>query len=889
MLASRASGAFVCLRCQLRLARPTAPAVSRLPSHASFSASARRHDALDDALAGPPPRPKNKVSKHPLGKIKRRKGKTIRETTAAVDVKTLGEDSEILVLKEVDEGPRQKEEPPAPQPLPDSAESPSLLASLKEEAGEVKVTQEKVNERLDDLRPKTHDDPDEPHYLPYATFLQLHKTLTDGFTVTQLSKYFSAAQGIGRNRVGAQVLKGLKGTKKNVAGRTEWQPGTTPLATRLVGGAMTMFKRKERRFINKPMIVDQILRKVWNVVLLEEIEASGEIEISLKSWQVALLTAGASPNPLDRVGSMRRAKVEVFWPDSIVRITANKSSAEYAADDIELELKNAESKEFDLKPWQRFLGSDVLPKEKPVAFLSEKDMQIVTELSGAVIQPTSSNTYMLRGRNKSSVEEAERAIVNMLPIKSSSPPSIDTLSLRNRNPPYLLPIPSKSVLPYRLRNLDLGRWSLPVARSKAQLTPGDQNPVISVGDRGDSSTEDARARIVKALMRFPSEQQLNSSYKSVTEVAVGQATWADTPLNVLAVTFGQGLFPIPQKNAPVSAATIPSESTFPAAFSCQLPGVFKLLLDEQLTQGVSLYWPRLQYNFVISPHGQRLEPLRPGQQYPHLQIVVEARPGQDVVLSKVGIRFNRQSHQVLLPDQVADLRFEASSSLLLQNAPADERIAAWFASVRQNIESGGRLTAPESLQLDIPRWLLPGKRKSDDGTQTLTYLFTGITYQQSVSTRFNGRNLRYMSKHGGKLAEKVSRLRLFAKSKNESVKSFVKSVFELLEKITEASTNPTELRRIALPRDQMSDRKRRRMHLQGKVGATDAEELTTGDKEVLQETDWDGPMSARFNVNDMDDPQLASMLGENVANPVLRVTEEEDEEVERGRVLEQSA
>jgi hypothetical protein len=44
--------------------------------------------------------------------------------------------------------------------------------------------------------------------------------------------------------------------------------------------------------VSKQLLVDRILRDVWKLVPLEEVEAPGEIELSLKPWQLTLLNAG---------------------------------------------------------------------------------------------------------------------------------------------------------------------------------------------------------------------------------------------------------------------------------------------------------------------------------------------------------------------------------------------------------------------------------------------------------------------------------------------------------------------------------------------------------------------------------------------------------------------
>jgi hypothetical protein len=308
MLAPRAASAFVCIRCELKLARtalssPSLPSLSRRPSRANFSALSLRRDAFDDAAAQrldntPPPRPK--ASEHPLGKIRKRKGKAaLRESTAQLaGVKTLGKDSEILVLEEIGSAAKPNE-PPEPEALvsleqkdEDAQRAGGILASLEAEG--VELGEEESNQQLDNLRPSTHSttSPDEPHYITQADFLKLQKALIEGFSVKQLSRYFSVRKGIHQGAVTTEIINNLSipGTAKGAVARSEWSPGTSPLSRRLPGSLG--LRGPKRKPVSKRALVDQLLRSVWNLVLLEEIEAPGEIEMTLKLWQLVLLTTG---------------------------------------------------------------------------------------------------------------------------------------------------------------------------------------------------------------------------------------------------------------------------------------------------------------------------------------------------------------------------------------------------------------------------------------------------------------------------------------------------------------------------------------------------------------------------------------------------------------------
>jgi hypothetical protein len=297
MLAPRASNAFVCIRCELQLARRRLPAYARATSRATFSTSARRQDGADEleALSQPPPSTlRIKREKEPLDRIRRRKGKAIRETSTRLgNLKLLGDDAEILVLREVgDDAPKEPDSAPEPvERLP----VPDISAILQEE--HEALTPKDIQDRLESLRPKTdvEIEPGEPHYVSQKSFVKLIRDLTQGFTQPQLSQFYSVVKNVQQKELHKEMLASLKeetGTTKRPVVRSNWQPGTTPINRRLPGiDVVTRFKRAP---VSKQLLVDRIMRDLWKLVPLEEVEGRGEIELSLKPWQITMLNAGGT-------------------------------------------------------------------------------------------------------------------------------------------------------------------------------------------------------------------------------------------------------------------------------------------------------------------------------------------------------------------------------------------------------------------------------------------------------------------------------------------------------------------------------------------------------------------------------------------------------------------
>lgn len=389
MLAPRASSAFVCLRCELQLARRPLPALARRNSLAHFSASAQHHDGAAELEALSRAQHSSlKITKEvqPLNRIRRQKGKFIKETSAKLSGrKSLGDDAEILVVEEV--GRKEAPREPASKPKQsEPVEVPDIHASLQVERAA--VTSQEVLAQIESLRPQIHVNPDDPQYVTQTTFVKLIKTLMNGFTQQQLAVFYAQSKN-------AQLYKSPKDAQDGIAlkdgrsttglsiQRSPWQPGITSIYSRpSLGG------KSKRQPVDKRRIVDRILRESWKLVLLEEIEAPGELELSLRPWQLALLSVGESDTILDKVGTSRRAKLEVFEDHNVLRITADKTTAEYAATDIEESLQNTEVKRLNLKPWVPLLVKEKVPEGARLhSLFTKSDYDTVSTLTRTSIVP----------------------------------------------------------------------------------------------------------------------------------------------------------------------------------------------------------------------------------------------------------------------------------------------------------------------------------------------------------------------------------------------------------------------------------------------------------------------------------------------------------------------
>ncbi|KAF1996550.1 hypothetical protein P154DRAFT_498428 [Amniculicola lignicola CBS 123094] len=879
MLAPRTSSAFICLRCELQLGRSRLPFAARRPSYAHFSSTPRRRDDEEQ----PQLRIRREsLSERPLGKIRRRKGKgSLREVSAPLGVKALGEDAEILVLREVDDAPppAAEEEPPLEETSEEQSSS-RIIDALEVE--QKMLTPEQISEHLESLRPRTHDDPNEAHYISQADFLKLKKKLSRAFTLSQLSRYYQLKRGVEKDAVKQDVLEAFKPKAKQLVGRTEWHPGTSPLHTRLPGIRLASRMTPKKKPVSKPLLVDQILRAIWKIVLLEEIEAPGEIEISLKPWQLAMLTAGDTDSILDRIGANRKAKLEVFAQHHVVRIRADKSTAEYAADDIEHALLEAQAEKFDIRPWLQFAEQPIQSTVKPIELLPPNVLSTVAQTSVTVLEKISNHEIQIRGLGgQSSVDEARRSLIRLLPLDRVRR-RIYTARLEDvKDSIYLLPTTLTNFLDYRYRGLEVGRWTLPMAKAKATTsTKGDKGTEASQRENADpksafaASDGKALQTDIYDLLRGRVSDPISDHVPVSRSPDSTAFNWRRGRTHMDA-TFGQALFSSGTKiDTLIAIGGVGKIGSYPQIpFSGVFPGLAGLLGDHQLAETIEPHVPAtLSYSFLPSP-SQPSNGLK-GHIFPDLFANVRKITARDYRLQNVRLMFNRESIDVLLPDGAVDLRFNTMEQMDLDFALNNRNISQFFNEVLANLLGGERLTAPSSLRIPVPRWTFDPAAKPDDGNIEVDYIYTGVAHRETVMTKFNDLCVAYTVSQHGKLGKMGGELSIscepFVDSivrRTRTLRGFVDSAFELAEKInlyaggtmernvyprTEKQTREREEK----PRNMWSERKQRRQAMFG------GERKGRSYEDVEHELRQVEEQGQRLEDGNIMDPHVASMLSE---------------------------
>ncbi|KAF1360913.1 hypothetical protein EJ07DRAFT_74866, partial [Lizonia empirigonia] len=728
-------------------------------------------------------------------------------------MKRMDEDADILVLHEA---PEPADEARPPETLLEPIAVPDILLSLQHD--KAPATAEDVARQLDSLRP-ARANADEPHHVTTADFVKLVAALMRGFTATQLSRYYSAAKSIKQDALFGVVKASVRATR-----RSEWHPTTTSIEKRLPGVETMLTKPAlKTRSIRKATLVDKLLRDVWKLQLLEEIEAEGELELRLKEPELRLLHAGGSTSTLARIAANRNAKVEIHWPTHILRITADKNTAEYTANDVEEALAHARTTSLDLKRWAPRLDTASLPPTTHLSATLPADH--VSSLTGTHIYASDPYTLKIHGLNETSLAEAKRTLIRLLPFKDAATRTIDTQRLdAAKRESYLLPtFHASDSLDYVHRSLSLGRWALPVARAADNALPEEHESHQRAESKPapEQSTHGLVNRVV-SFMRPPADGNFTGSESTPRNRQTGY--WALEPEYKVSADFGQALFPLEHSDPDkvVEAAANSSRAPFHPA----IPGLGSLLASSEFQNLSRTESPALLYDFIPSPNqkvlGTETGITEIGPTFPKLHVQVRTgRDGNRPTIHKLSIGFHERVHDVLLPDQAADIRFHRYGRLRFSSkSHHDKNVEEWSEAVRQNIESGGRLSAP-SLTLDIPKWTIPGFPSDATGMLPIKYLFSGIQFRQSVTGRLLDTQISYSTVQSGKLGARGGVLsayspKLTADAYESQMREFASNCVTLVDYITQAGAQTTSARQTRLPRNDHSARKQRRAALDGR-------------------------------------------------------------------------
>ncbi|KAL4965862.1 mitochondrial inner-membrane-bound regulator-domain-containing protein [Aspergillus stella-maris] len=636
-----------------------------------------------------------------------------RAEKVTLNVSTLGEPGEIVVVQEKRRRMRRRHSRKTSNPREDPYRLPSLLG--EHELDTTPLDGERLNDLIDSCR-----GPHQPRTLLAAEeFQTLRANLRASFTISHLSDYVKEYS----NRVVDASEEAF--TTHGVLTSAQWKPGTSAFTKTGLASKETLADRTINRedFTIKIHVVERILRDCWQLGIINE---TGEIDLYLPTHTLSLLV-NSEIFSFEELASRNEVSISVINSLGHVRITGKQRPCESVREIIHDYTNRIRAEELGF-----VVPAGTKARELAQAF-SPEFLSWVQQTYNVSVEHDSSRLptqlYVL-AENQHNAEPARRTL-NLALKKATSPgvpfstyiPASELSDIQDAKP--------GKTANWHDRTNSWFRWQMPPVSNRLVSLPGfvenENQPTIS-------------AELLKVLRQTPA--RTNSS----TDLKVRESITA---------TFGKCLFmrsPVLQETQ-VNAAQLGSMA-LPRAFVTDIPQFTKLLRSLTLH---AIEDGSRSHSIRLVPSAAHVD------KFPPLELDIVALTdlyGKDSVgIRSVKAVLAESSVDHLLPESVVDVRFTrklthellngTESSLLLETLLED--IQGCF---RKSMASNVEVPLPTFTSLTLPNHVLQSKGQCSDeqSESTAEYLYLPVSDVQGTHvSRYGIRNteLHYASYDSG--------------------------------------------------------------------------------------------------------------------------------------------
>ncbi|KAI9849424.1 MAG: hypothetical protein M1837_004043 [Sclerophora amabilis] len=768
MFSSGSSSFRICLRCQARLSlshhRRRAQGATPLQIFRSNSS-----EPADEEFRGQ----RDGRYLYPLGKLRRMRGRSLRESTTGLETLSLGEPSNVVVLREEQHDPRSQRAPPTGNDENDDSAvtANQLLESAYAERG--LLGEVEVNANIDELRPFVQDD-----VLPDAKFQKLEEQLYEGFTRWQLIQYaedYPTHRGSRRDK----SERDLSHSTPFVQSR--WTRGITSFSESTSSSSMSSSEKTKRKAIMR------IMRGHWNLMTAQDSQGPGELEIFVLPQVMSLLLIEGR-GLLKSLAEKRNVKIDVSKSRNLIRITADKIMAETAAQDLRRIANTRGRLKIDLKPILEL--SDIRDGErgamdvaksppripaKDTALnnneINSKLLRSIERVTGTVLERLAEQNLAIHflGPDQSQADDAKRLLLSSFPNKFETQRQLlDDLAPGESGKIPILHGLSKGLT---LRDHDKSwcrLWSDGRVGRLSDLSKKDRG----MNEFGHDSRDEIHPTVIKGLVEHhinffsgqleereqdPMSPDIPSSVPVKRVPFPALPRWdAETKWSTYA-TFGHILHE-PSKGE--SATSNPSQLNLlpqtPRAFSFTAPRILDAIAQLPGNSGIASEY--LMINLRPSPWSALGLTLISSA--PPVKIVLSLnRQSKKPSIQSVQAILAERSSDIMMPQLSTDMRLTTLSTLRLQQPTFDPEIEDFIGRSYLDINGRGRLRTPETVKLLLPQRCFDfngGKSASTADSREyeelveLEYYFTSLEYRQSVPFEIDGWRAQYANIEGGR-------------------------------------------------------------------------------------------------------------------------------------------
>ncbi|OQO03105.1 hypothetical protein B0A48_11360 [Cryoendolithus antarcticus] len=436
----------------------------------------------------------------PEGRIIGRGKRRQRQSSQALETSTKLDDSpfKVVLLQDLPEE-TQKRLAASEAPILQQDEAGRTVVSAADIQAELNsVPDEKdIAASIDDLWPANT-------ILEEKQYSELVQTLVERYSTSQLRRYRDARPRIDRAAKEAPPTD-PSGTRPRHQ-TPPWLPGTTPLHVRRV--KLSQGTVKSAAMHSKQKMVNDILRRTWDISVSSEEQAYGELEFGLAHGKSALLLqldATGQPAYKAMIGSkltLGSSRVEHYAPDNVLRITARRRDAEHIAETLQNVVDKVRMHVVKLnalrKP-QHGRGGD----GNGELAISSSDLEVIGQRTRCHLHWQNDRNLIIYSLSYRAAMEARRLAVCLLTSPEDrmgsleTEPILESTQLRKRL--TTVPTMGTTALHYRYQGRLLSRLSMP-ERKERQNNSSDHAPIALQSARLKPSNAAAKPRTLLKYM-----------------------------------------------------------------------------------------------------------------------------------------------------------------------------------------------------------------------------------------------------------------------------------------------------------------------------------------------------------------------------------------------------
>lgn len=729
------------------------------------------------------------------GRIVGKRGRKQRQTTEALATKSLGEKSEIVILRDVFETRKKPVDKPRDSLDEDFGEQSlkglSLTADQIREAMSESTQapdEEDVYQSIEALRPQAP-------VMEEKEFDRLIKELLDGYNMSQLSRYLRRS--LSSHQSSMTVVRELEyshgvGTKSKAPPkrtisftRSRWQPGRTPLEQRRISNIPVPSPQLTRGPSGpKARAAERIVRMAWGVTTAVEEQRMGELEIQMMPWALALFFDTVSNGRpqyqalIEPPMLVRKSEIRPYRLDNIIRITARRQDADDIATQLENKVLLMGKQVLQLDKLISSSGGKFPPRQS-LKYFRKLDLEEISLRTQSIFMQQNDGSIAIYSFKQSDRANARRLLLSLLDLSSRNAKIVAVNASTSQQAKVsaeslaLVPIFPDRGVHFRDRSKILTRATLPVRR--AGLAP---NPETSYTNRAQELSREIQALVPDFHKHEKVERPTSrgrpsviSSYWEGRRFATSSSLWVDLGLLLQESTIGTSGALMQGKTVDETKFTEIATHSKKPVFLRQVPA-FEVLLSyfdpkrppKYPTKGVeaapaNLTTRRSTIVAHFSPNAFTARGDKALELFPKMELTMLRRLGKDTEdeLKVIGLRgiIEDQHVDIPLPDRAIDIRLTKKISAHAHTSAilADAQIQQFVKTLKDSVDSKGSLEGTTEINFKLPAWMAETNAaartaQSDSRPEiTVSYLFDRFEVVQNTTYAKNTEAIDQRAEH----------------------------------------------------------------------------------------------------------------------------------------------